>query len=113
MVVYGSKHGSTEDNFKFGDHIIHVVSEYTYLGICFPYNNNFNKGISILKNQASRAMFSLIKKYRRLGLDFDIQLQLFDSLILPIMLKYMDVKYGVLRKLKFWKNCSCNIARFY
>ena len=69
--MYGSKHGSTEDQFKFGDYIIYFVSEYTYLGIC---NNNLNKGISILKNQASRAMFSLIKKSRKLRLDFDVQL---------------------------------------
>jgi hypothetical protein len=31
-------------------------------------------------------MFSLIKKSRQLGLDVDVQLQLFDSLILPIVL---------------------------
>ena len=40
---------------------INVISEYTYLGICFPSNNNFSKGISHLKNQATRVMFSLIK----------------------------------------------------
>ena len=121
VVVYGSKHGSTEDNFKFGDHIIHVVSEYTYLGICFPCNNNFNKGISILKNQASRAMFSLIKKSRRLGLDFDVQLQLFDGLILPIMLYGCEVwgfkKVEILEKLQLqyctillnMKKCTPNV----
>ena len=121
VVVYGSKHGSTEDNFKFGDHIIHVVSEYTYLGICFPCNNNFNKGISILRNQASRAMFSLIKKSRRLGLDVDVQLQLFDSLILPIMLYGCEVwgfkKVEILEKLQLqyckillnMKKCTPNV----
>ena len=61
-----------ELDFKFGEHNINMISEYTYLGICFPCNNNMNKGISVLKNQASRAMFSSItcKKSRKLGLDF-------------------------------------------
>ena len=62
-----------------------------YLGNCFPCNNNMNKGISVLKNQAYRAMFSLIEKSRKLGLDFDIQLQLIDSLILPILLYGCEV----------------------
>ena len=91
VVIYGSKPGVKELDFKFGEHNINVISEYTYLGICFPCNNNMNKGISVLKNQASRAMFSLIKKSRKLGLDFDIQLQLFDSLILPILLYGCEV----------------------
>ena len=47
----------------------HVMSEYTYLGICVPY-----------------------------------------LIVLFYLLCYMDVKYGVLKKLKFWKNCRCNIA---
>ena len=91
VVIYGSKPGVKELDFKFGELNINVISEYTYLGICFPCNNNMNKGISVLKNQASRAIFSLIKKSTKLGLDFDIQLQLFDSLILPILLYGCEV----------------------
>ena len=63
VVIYGSKPGVKELDFKFGERNINVISEYTYLG-SFPCNNNMNKGISVLKNQASRAMFSLIKKSR-------------------------------------------------
>ena len=106
VVIYGSKPGVKELDFKFGEHNINVISEYTYLGICFPCNNNMNKGISVLKNQASRAMFSLIKKSRKLGLDFDIQLQLFDSLILPILLYGCEV-WGFKKLI-----CICSIVKF-
>ena len=84
VVIYGSKGKHKEPDFKLGDLDINVVSEYCYLGIRFPSNNNFSKGISRLKNQANRAMFSLIKKSRSLGLDIDVQLHLFDSIIVPI-----------------------------
>lgn len=36
--------------------------------------------------QAQRAMYSLIGKARRLGLPIDIQLELFDSMVVPILL---------------------------
>ena len=45
-------------------------------------NGNILEGIMQLKKQASRAMFSLLQKSRKLGLNVDIQMQLFDSLVL-------------------------------
>ena len=68
--------------FKLGNNVISVESDYTYLGICFPCNDNMGKCISSLRNQASRAM---------LGLYVDVQLQLFDSLILPTALYGCEV----------------------
>ena len=49
------------------------------------------EGIMQLKQQASRAMFSLLQKSRKLGLNVDIQMQLFDSLVLPICLYGCEV----------------------
>ena len=86
VVIYGNRVGRKEPSYKIGNHVISVESEYTYLGINFPSNINMGKGISLLRNQASRAMFALIKKSRKLGLDVDVQLQLFDSVVLPIAL---------------------------
>ena len=91
VVIYGSRPGRKEYDFKLGNNVISVESDYTYLGICFPCNDNIGKCISSLRNQASRAMFALIKKSRKLGLDVDVQLQLFDSLILPIALYGCEV----------------------
>ena len=103
MVVYGSKNSNHEPDFTLGGHKITVVSEYVYLGICFPCNNNLGKSIVSLRKQATRAMFALIKKSRQLGLDIDIQLQLFDSMVLPITLYGCEIwgfrKLEVIEKL--------------
>ena len=91
IVIYGSRPGRKEYDFKLGNNVISVESDYTCLGIYFPCNDNMGKCIISLRNQASRAMFALIKKSRKLGLDVDVQLQLFDSLILPIALYGCEV----------------------
>ena len=51
---------TNEQNFKLGDHDINVVSEYTYLGVCYPCNNNLGKGIILLKNQACTVQITFI-----------------------------------------------------
>ena len=49
-------------------------------------NNNFKKAINKQVSQARRALFSLKSKILSLRLPIDIQLELFDHLILPILL---------------------------
>ena len=73
-------------NFRFGNSCIDVVEDFDYLGVKFNYNNKFKKGINKQINQARRAMFSLISKARKLDLPVDIQLELFDQLVGPILL---------------------------
>ena len=46
----------------------------------------FGKTKKHLVDQARKAMFSLVRKARKLFLPFDIQLHLFDSMITPILL---------------------------
>ena len=73
--------------FTFLNEKIEVVFEYKYLGIIFTYNGNFNKAKKYLFDQATRAMYALISKSRKLqNLPIDIQLHLFDSLVVPILL---------------------------
>jgi hypothetical protein len=86
VVVFGNKLNKTDFNFKLGDLKVDSVEEYAYLGISIKYNNNLAPGIVKLRNQASRAKYSLISKSKKLGLSVDLQLQLFDSLIVPIAL---------------------------
>ena len=44
-----------------------------------------------LVHQARKAMFSLVRKARKLFLPIDIQLHLFDSMIIPILLYGAEV----------------------
>jgi len=68
-----------------------VVFSYIYLGVLFNYNGKFNSAQKNLYDKASRAMFGLIAKCRRLRLPLDIQLKLFDSVVKPIMLYGCEV----------------------
>ena len=72
--------------FKFGDSTINVASDYVYLGVSFNYNNKFQKALKKQLDQARRAMFSLLVKARRLSLPIDIQCELFDKIVLPVLL---------------------------
>ena len=91
IVVFGGKKHDDNQPFTFGTKIIDVVSEYTYLGVLYRANGDLKKNISVMKNVASRAMFALLKKSRKLGLDIDIQLKLFDTMIVPIALYGCEV----------------------
>ena len=86
VVIFGRRKGNHEADFIFGNKKVEVVSEYTYLGIFMSCNGNMSKNIARLKNLESRAMFAIIKKARRLNLDVDVQLHLFDTMVLPIAL---------------------------
>ena len=69
----------------------------------------------LLHDKASKAMYSLIQKGRRLKLPTDIMLKLFDSCVAPILL-YMDVKCGVMKipiSLKKYIQSSVNSSLVY
>ena len=72
--------------FTHEDTELEIVDNYKYLGLTLAHNGSFKLAITSLCTQASRAMYSLIGKSRRLDLPIDLQLELFDNLVLPIML---------------------------
>jgi len=72
--------------FLYGGNPLEVVSEYTYLGVVLNYNGLFNKAVAKQVNQARRAMYSLVLKAHKLQLPIDIQCELFNQLVLPILL---------------------------
>lgn len=70
----------------FGESLLEVVFEYSYLGIVFNYDNSFKKAICKQVNQAKRAMYAMLSKCKRLVLPVDMQCELFKQLIVPILL---------------------------
>lgn len=71
--------------FHFNGNSVEVCREYTYLGVVFNFNGKFTKAKTYNCNQASRAMYALINKSNKMSLPIDIQLQLFDALVLPVL----------------------------
>ena len=77
--------------FTFGDSKLEVVSDYVYLGTMFNYNGRFEKAIEKQISQARRAMYAMSTKARKWQLPLDIQGELFDQLIVPIILHGSEV----------------------
>ena len=75
----------------FGESEVEVVPDYVYLGTTFSFNGLFNKAIVKQVNQARRALYCLISKARKLCLPLDIQCELFDQLVVPILLYGCEV----------------------
>ena len=77
--------------FLFGHDIVEVVYEYVYLGVKFFYNASFLPSINKQVGQAKRAFYALMNKIRSLRLPVDLCIQLFDQLVMPIMLYGCEV----------------------
>ena len=72
--------------FKFGSDTIDIVEDYVYLGTTFNYNGNFNKAKAKQVLQARKANFSLSAKTKELNLSTDTFTELFERLIIPVLL---------------------------
>ena len=72
--------------FKFGGKIVEVVPEYIYLGVTMGYNNRFTKAIEKQQSLARKAFFAMISRVENLQLPLDLQLELYNKLVLPVLL---------------------------
>ena len=72
--------------FRLNDGIVEVVDSYVYLGTTISYNGKFSEAIEKQCNQAHRALFGLKSRKEKYNLPIDIVLDLFDKMILPILL---------------------------
>ena len=73
-------------NFTIGDSNIEIVNEFRYLGVTFTYNGKFTSHIKVQQVLGTRSMFSVMSKIRRHNLPIDMQLDLFDKIVMPVML---------------------------
>ncbi len=55
------------------------------MGLIFNYNGNFYKARKKLVDQAQKAMYALYKKIQNIPIPIDLQLKLFDTLVVPIL----------------------------
>ncbi len=78
--------------FIFNDMELELVHNIKYLGLIINFNGFFKLAITELKSQASRVMYAFIDdKCRKLDLPIDLQLELFDRMIVLIMLYGCEV----------------------
>ena len=91
IVVFSRGKMRNIPSFKFGKDNIEVRDDFTYLGVVFNYNGKFKKAISKQVTQAKQAMFALLSKAANLHLPIDIVCELFDNLVLPILIYGCEV----------------------
>ena len=91
IVVFSRGKVTKLPTWTFGNEILEVQDDYTYLGTIFNFNGKFNKAIGKQITQAKKALYTLIAKARKLNLPIDIQCHLFDTCIVPILLYGSEV----------------------
>ncbi|MES9882143.1 MAG: reverse transcriptase family protein [Sedimenticola sp.] len=84
IIVFGARN-TKKFNFNIDGNKIEITDCYKYLGVFFNKSRKFHKARSHTVAQARSALFLLYKKIRNLNLSIDIQLKLFDQMILPIL----------------------------
>ena len=87
VIIFSKGKIRQHKHFAFGENSsINVVEDYVYLGTTFNYNGKFNKAKAKQVLQAKKANFSLQAKTRELNLAVDTFTELFERLIIPVLL---------------------------
>ena len=108
IVIFSRGKVRKTGSFTFNNQALEVVDDYVYLGITFNYNNSFRKAQAKQLNQARRAMYSMLNKIYHLDLPVDIQIELFDQLVLPILLYGSEIwGFDVIRDLEVFHMKFC------
>ena len=90
-MIFSKGNPKTNYEFTLNSEPLEIVSEYKYLGIYFSKGGSFLSTKTNIANQASRAMYSLIKKAKHLLLPINMQIDLFNKLVKPILLYGCEV----------------------
>jgi len=72
--------------FWLNGEVVELVDSYIYLGTTINFNGKFTDAIEKQINQAHRTLFVIKSKKEKFNLPIDIVLDLFDKMILPILL---------------------------
>ena len=76
----------TIQTFYLNNEIVELVESYVYLGTTINYKGKLTHAMEKQINQAHRALFAIKTKKEKFNLPIDIVLDLFDKMILPILL---------------------------
>ena len=84
VVIFSKRRVINKPIFTYNGDNIDVVDEFVYLCVTFSNNGNFSKTKLNVVEKGRKALFSILRKTRKLSLPIDIQLQMFDSMVSPI-----------------------------
>ena len=100
VVVFGCRHVKKEKvNVEYDGQRLEVVDSFKYLGVIFNYNGKFQVAKRQIVVQGNKALFMVLNRISKLTLPIDIQLELFDKLVLPV------ITYGC----EVWGHEKCSV----
>ena len=86
ILIFTSGKYARNLQFYFKGNELEIVTEYKYLGIYLSKSGSFVSCKKHIAEQANNAIHSLLRKIRVLNLPIDMQIDLFNKLIKPILL---------------------------
>ena len=86
VLVFGRGKQPKNETFTYKDKPLATTNEYKYLGIVLSRSGSFKNAIKHITEQANKAMFSLLKKIRILNLPIELQIDLFNKMVKPVLL---------------------------
>ena len=90
IMIFGTRQDQ-HFNFDLGGHKIDICTDFKYLGVSFSRNRHFHQTKKHSVEQAMKALHVLFKRIRNLDIRIDLQLCLFDHVILPIALNGCEI----------------------
>ena len=76
----------SEFELKLGDHLLHYVDKYKYLGVIIDEFLTFDEHIQVMANSGKRALGGIIAKYKKLeNMGYDTYTKCFGTSMLPII----------------------------
>ena len=91
IVIFGQGRKTTAYHITIYMKEIEITKEYKYLGILFAQSGSLLTSKKHIAEQGSKAMFSLLRKIKCLHLSFDIQIDLFNKIVKPVLLYRSEI----------------------
>ena len=91
VVIFSNGKVTKYPTFLFGHSKVDVVEDYVYLGVLFHRTGSFQKAIMKQIKQATKSFHTLMTKVRYLHLPVDLTLELFQQLVVPVLLYGSEV----------------------
>ena len=86
LMIFGQQKINANLKYIFNRQKIEIVKESKYLGILLGQRGSFLTTKKFIAEQASKAMFCLLRKIKPLQLPLDIQIDLFNKIVKPVLL---------------------------
>ena len=91
VIVFGKGRMPKNIAFSYDEIPLEVVNNYKYLGIYFTRTGSFHVTIKHIYEQANKALTTLLRNIHDLQLNIDLQINLFDKMIKPILLYACEI----------------------